>query len=87
MFGWQSLLGGQVGLLATAGSLGQNTLLDHTGGHPHGLDGAVGQKHPHALEVGIEPALGLGGHVRADTALLLGFTRTPDVTAAHGALT
>jgi len=39
----------------------------------------------YALEIWQKTALGDGGHVRANTTALLGFTTAPDDTALHGA--
>ncbi len=65
-------------------------LLDETGldglhGDKHALDGAAGELHADALEVGFEGAGSLLGDVRADAAALLGLTLTVNDGTLGGA--
>ena len=55
--------------------------LESLDGNPDALDGAVGQLDADALQVRLEATLGGLGHVRADTAALLGDTFTVNDTA------
>jgi hypothetical protein len=65
--------------------LGDQALFDGAGRDADVADFATGQDRLHALQIHIESALGDGGHVRADTAGLLGFTTAPDDAALHRA--
>jgi protein tyrosine phosphatase (PTP) superfamily phosphohydrolase (DUF442 family) len=67
------------------GRLGDEALLEGAGGHANVAHFAIGHQRLHALDVHTELALGDRGHVRADTAGLLGFTRAPNDAALHRA--
>ena len=65
--------------------LGDQAFFDGGGRDADVADFATGQDRLHALQIHVESALGDGGHVRADTAGLLGFTTAPDDAALHRA--
>src|SRR5260221_14511063 len=65
------------------GCLRDQSLFQGVGGDANIADFPVDQGF-YPLEIGHEPALGDGCHVRADAALFLGFAAAPDVTALDG---
>ena len=81
-------LGSGLRRLLFPGALGRfhdQAFFDGAGRHADVSDFAVGHDRFNALKVGQKTTLGDSGHVRADTAGLLGFTTAPDDTALHRA--
>ena len=70
-------------LPVSLGSFNDHALFEGVGSHANVTDLAINQSLD-ALEVGHEPPLGDGSHVRADAAFFLGFTAAPDVAAFDG---